>query len=417
MNKLTFDYSMLNVTLEDFSQFEQPVAIAHEQLHNGNLKFTGWVEYPYDISQNLVLDIINTADEIAGKCTALVVIGIGGSYLGAKAGIDMMVNDFTRRKDRPKVVFAGWNMSATYHAQLMKMLKKEHVCLLVVSKSGTTMETSAAFDLFKYFLFEKYGENYKDRIYVVTDENNGTLRAEVNAMGYKSFVLPENIGGRYSVLTPAGLLPMAVSGVNIVKVLNGAKKSYDVCSQANIKYNDCYKYAIIRRLLYISGKNVEMFTYNEPQLEYFAEWLKQLFGESEGKNRKGLLPDSAMFTRDLHSLGQYLQEGMPMMFESMFKVNNPTLDITFKNGSKSYNEMNDIVYNAVAEAHAQAGMPVMKFITEDLTEETFGFMVYFFEKACAMSCILLGVDPFDQPGVEVYKSKVRQLLNEGSIRE
>lgn len=410
MNKVTFDYSLLNLKNEDFNPFEQPVKIAHETLHSGNLKFTGWVDYPYDISQVLVKDIIDTANDIASKHTAVVVIGIGGSYLGAKAGLDMMINDFTVNKNRPKIYFAGCNMSATYHAQLMKKLKNEDVCLIVISKSGTTMETSAAFDLFKYFLFEKYGEDYKTRIYAVTDAEKGTLRAEVDAMGYKSFVLPSDIGGRYSVLTPAGLFPLAVAGVNIVKVLNGAKRAYDIVKQPNVKYNDCYKYAVIRRLLYINGKNVEMFSYDEPQLEYFVEWLKQLFGESEGKNRKGLLPASLMYTRDLHSLGQYMQEGMPMIFESMFKVKNPTLDITFKKDAKSYNEMNNIVYEAVSQAHSQAGMPVMKFEIDDFSEESFGYLVYFFEKACAMSCILLGVDPFDQPGVEVYKANVRELL-------
>jgi len=353
---------------------------------------------------------MDTADEIASKCTDLVVIGIGGSYLGAKAGYEMINNEFNQKKDRPRLYFAGCNISATYHARLMKAIKNDDVCLIVVSKSGTTMETSAAFDLFRYFLFEKYGEDYRTRIYTVTDEKTGTLRQETEAMGYTSFVLPAGIGGRYSVLTPAGLLPLAAAGIDIRKVLIGARKAYDSCKQPNVKYNDCYKYAVIRRLLYIDGKNVEMFSYNEPQLEFFAEWLKQLFGESEGKDRKGLFPASAMFTRDLHSLGQYLQDGMPMMFESMFRVENPTLDITFRQGVKSYNEMNRVVYDAVAKAHTSAGMPVMQFTVEDLGEESFGYLVYFFEKACAMSCILLGVDPFDQPGVEVYKKNVREIL-------
>lgn len=412
MSKVTFDYSLLNVNNDDFAMFEQAVGMAHEQLHNGSLKFTGWVDYPATVSQELVDDIIATADEIASKCTALVVIGIGGSYLGAKAGYDMLINDFTRKKDRPALYFAGCNMSATYQAGIMKKIKNEDVCVLVISKSGTTMETAAAFDLFRYFLFEKYRNEYKSRIYTITDAQNGTLRQETEAMGYKSFVLPSDIGGRYSVLTPVGLLPLAVAGADIRKILSGAKKAYERYSQSNIRYNDCYKYAAIRRFLYIDGKNAEMFSYSEPQLEYFAEWLKQLFAESEGKDGKGLFPVSAMLTRDLHSLGQYLQDGMPMMFESMIRVDNPTLDITFRKGAKSYNEMNRIVYDAVADAHSEAGMPVMKFVIKDLTEESFGWMVYFFEKACAVSCMLLGVDPFDQPGVEVYKANVRKLLSE-----
>ncbi len=410
MNKVTFDYSLLNVSNQDFSMFEQPVQIAHEQLHNGALKFTDWVDYPMNVPADLVRDIRETADEIASKCTAVVVIGIGGSFLGAKAGYDMMINEFNSPQGRPRLYFAGCNMSATYHARIMKAVKNDDVCLIVVSKSGTTMETSAAFDLFRYFLFEKYRDGYKERIYTVTDAKNGTLRQESEAMGYKAFVLPAGIGGRYSVLTPAGLLPLAVAGLDIAKIIAGARRAYEVLRQPNVKYNDCYKYAVIRRLLYIDGKNVEVFSYNEPQMEYFAEWLKQLFGESEGKGRKGLFPASAMFTRDLHSLGQYLQDGLPVLFESMIRVENPTLDITFRSGMKSYNEMNRIVYEAVARAHSEAGMPVLQFAVEDLSEESFGYLVYFFEKACAMSCILLGVDPFDQPGVEVYKKNVREML-------
>lgn len=412
MSRINYNYSLSGIATSDIALFAEPIAAAHEKLHSGEMEYSGWVDYPYLITNEMLKNINDTAQEIKSKCTALVVIGIGGSYLGAKACTEMLLSDFIDRKGSPKIYYAGWNMSAVYHASLLNKLTGEDVCICVVSKSGTTMETASAFKLFKYFLFEKYGSSYTDRIYAVTDESTGALRAEANSEGYKTFVLERAIGGRYSVLTPAGLLPLAVCGIDINKIVRGAQRAYDALDTPSIGKNQAYQYAVVRRLLASSGKCTEIFGFYEPQLEFFGEWLKQLFGESEGKEGKGAFPASIILTRDLHSLGQYLQQGKPMFYESMFKVAHPLLDVSFEEGSMSYNEMNDLVFDAVNKAHADASTPINKFEITDLSEETFGEMVYFFEKACAVSCILTGVNPFNQPGVEVYKQKVRELVGE-----
>ena len=274
------------------------------------------------------------------------------------------------------------------------------------------METSSAFKLFKLLLRQRYGDDFAGRIYAVTDEKTGELRAECRKNGYTSFVLEGNIGGRYSVLTAAGLLPIAAAGINIRKIVEGAGWAQDELTESDLRENDAYRYAVVRRIFNNRGMKAELFAYNEPRLEYFAEWLKQLFGESEGKEGKGMLPLSAMFTRDLHSLGQYMQQGTHFFGESLIKVNNPVCDVSFGAGRLSYNDMNDIVFRAAGSAHASGGTPIITFTLEDMSEETYGYCVYFFEKACAVSCMLLGVDPFDQPGVEIYKNNVREMMTE-----
>ncbi len=410
MSRIHYNYSLSGISAADIMLFNEPVKAAHEKLHSGQMEYSLWVDYPNLITEDMLEKINEAAYDIKKKCTALVVIGIGGSFLGAKACSEMLLNDFTHREGWPKIYFAGWNLSAVYHASLLNKLTNEDVCVCVVSKSGTTMETAAAFKLFKYFLFEKYGEGYTDRIYAVTDEKSGALRNEADSEGYKTFVLENAIGGRYSVLTPAGLLPIAACGIDIAKIVKGAKSACEELNTPNISLNQAYQYAVVRRLLASNGKFMEIFGFYEPQMDYFAEWLKQLFGESEGKQGKGAFPSSLILTRDLHSLGQYLQQGKPMFYETMFKLKQPLLDVTFEEGSMSYNDMNALVFDAVNKAHASADTPVNQFTIDEIDEYTFGEMVYFFEKACAISCILTGVNPFDQPGVEVYKKNVRELM-------
>ncbi|NLW70257.1 MAG: glucose-6-phosphate isomerase [Eubacteriaceae bacterium] len=410
MSILTFDYTQTLYTPEYLSRFASTAADADSALKDAGYEYTGWLDYPLTIPQETLLDIMNTAEEIKRKCDSLVVIGIGGSYLGAKAGISMFSDAFNPKEGCPEVYFAGWNMSAVYHAQIMKKLKNREVCLIVVSKSGTTLETTAAFKLFRYFLFEKYGNDYVKRIYAVTDEKSGELRREADKAGYKTMVLPGDIGGRYSLFTPAGLLPLACGGADVLSVIKGARRAYEDISTLPFERNAAHQYAVLRRLMEIKGKSVEVYGYWDFQLEYFTEWLKQLFGESEGKQGKGLLPASAMFPRDLHSLGQFLQQGNPIVFETMLSVENPTLDIAYEGGKSSYDKTAKIIEKAVSAAHSSENTPVMNFVLRDLSEETFGYTSYFFMRACAVSCVLLGVNPFDQPGVEAYKAKVKELL-------
>ena len=415
MAKIRFNSDMGGVSEEEIARYQTFVTAAHEQLHSGRLHYTGWVDYPQNISEELIADIEKTAEKIKQESDVLVVIGIGGSYLGAKSAIELLSKKIG--KPDTQVVFAGWNLSGTYHAQLINEIKNKDISLCVVSKSGTTRETSTAFEIFKKVMRKKYGAAYTRRIYAITDEFKGSLREECEAYGYKSFVLEADIGGRYSVLTPAGLLPIAVADIDIRKIIKGAMMAQAALFDESLETNIAYRYAVIRRLMDSKGMLSEIYCYNEPSFEYFAEWLKQLFGESEGKENKGILPSSVLFTRDLHSLGQYLQQGQHFFFETMIKLESPMYDISLGDNRMTYNEINDTVLDAVMEAHLQSGTPILQFNVEDIGiddigAETYGYMVYFFEKACAMSCLLLGVDPFDQPGVEVYKNKVRQLLHE-----
>lgn len=408
MSVLKFDYSMSGFSPEYLSRFASTAASADKELANCTFNNTDWLDYPVKIEQTVLLDILNTAEEIKRKCDALIVIGIGGSYMGAKAGLTMIKDSFNAKEGCPEVYFAGWNMSSVYHAEVMKAVKNKDVCVIVISKSGTTIETAAAFKIFRYFLFEKYGDDYVNRIYVVTSSDSGALHEEAVQMGYKAFALPENIGGRYSVLTPSGLLPLACAGIDVLAMMKGAKAAYDDINSLPYEQNDCYKYAVLRRLMDLKGKKIEVFAGWEPRLEYFTDWLIQLFGESEGKDGKGLYPAQALFTRDLHSFGQFLQQGTPQTFETMFSIATPTLDISYE-GDKSYAGTNSLIEQAVSIAHSESNTPVMRFTFDNPGAEAFGYGVYFFMRACAISCVLLGVNPFDQPGVEAYKDIVKKL--------
>ena len=412
MSKVTLSFSLSKTDITEIMGYKAQIKKIHQKLHSGKVKFTGWVDYPVTVDQALVDDMQKTARKIRKDSTAFIVIGIGGSYLGAKACTEMLMNQYHNETNRLKIYFAGWNLSGTYHKELLDHVAKEEISICVISKSGKTTETAAAFELFKKLLIEKYGDEYAKRVYVITDSKSGPLRKETEKNNYKSYNLDEDIGGRYSVLTPAGLFPIAVAGIDITKILTGAKNAYEHYNTPNVYDNQCYQYAVIRRILHQRhNRDVEIYEFYEPRLSYFAEWLKQLFGESEGKDYTGIYPSSLILTRDLHSLGQFLQEGNQIFFETVFKIKNPPADIE-SNDFLTYNEHNNAVMIAVDRAHYKNNTPIITFEMEALDEESFGYAVYFFEKSCAVSSMLLGVDPFNQPGVEVYKKNLTHVVNQ-----
>lgn len=399
------------ITPEEYAAYKQRVQEAHTSLHSGQMAMSGWVDYPVRIGEPYLKSILSAAEQIKAQSSVLVVLGIGGSYLGPRAFLDLMEDEFARDEKSLKIYFAGWNLSGTYHSELINKIKDEEISICVISKSGTTMETAEAFRLFKEILIKKYNDNYLERIYAITDPTGGALRKEASENGYTTFDLESDIGGRYSFLTAVGLLPLAAGGYDIRKVVEGAKKGYEDCLESDLMKNDAYRYATGRRILNERGKTVEIFCVYEPKLQYFMEWLKQLFGESEGKEGKGIFPASLVFSRDLHSMGQFLQEGTPMFFETVLELTRPQKDVKVQSASLTMNEQNRLVSQGVHKAHSAIETPIFSVSAETMHEEAFGYLTYFFEKACAMSCVLLGVDPFNQPGVEVYKAEVKKLLS------
>ncbi|MGO5359396.1 glucose-6-phosphate isomerase [Anaerofustis sp. LCP19S3_F7] len=384
----------------------------HRELAKGDQDFTGWANLPSTIDKDMVEDIKQTAKEIKEKCDLFVVIGIGGSYLGAQAVIDALDGS---KNDYPEVMFAGYNMSATTMNKVVKAMEEKETCICVISKSGGTVEPLMAYSILKEKLIEKYGEAEADkRIYVVTDAVRGTLRPEVEAKGYKSFVIPDNVGGRYSVLTPVGLLPIAAAGADIDALLKGAK---DMEEDEGWK-DELLKYAISRVELLNSGKVIEVFEYFEDTLRYFGEWIKQLFGESEGKEGKGAYPACLCFSRDLHSIGQFLQQGNPIVYETVIRIDEPNLNFTIPEiagdpyAGKTLEDINRCAEGGVILAHEKAGVPINTISIEKLDEYNLGQMIYFFEMTCGIAASMQGVNPFDQPGVEGYKSEMRKLINE-----
>ena len=339
----------------------------------------------------------------------MIVIGIGGSYLGAQAAISAL-----RTETAPEIFFAGQNLSGTYHKELLEKIKGKELCLCVISKSGTTTESSVAFSILKDELYKKYGrEEAAGRIYAITDAEKGILREETNREGYVSFVVPDDIGGRYSVLTAVGLLPIAAAGIDVEAMLKGAECAAIKSKEAKA---DAELLAATRISLLNRGKTIEVFEYYEPKLQFFAEWLKQLFGESEGKDGKGIFPAALQFSTDLHSMGQFLQDGNQIFFETVLNVLNPPGDLIVPDSAgellagKSMNAINQAALEGVVAAHEATGVPIIKLDIPELTPHCFGQMVYFFETTCALSGYLNGVNPFDQPGVESYKTEMRKIL-------
>ncbi|MCJ8009473.1 glucose-6-phosphate isomerase [Lederbergia wuyishanensis] len=439
MGYLKFDYSK---ALSFFGEHEitylqAAVETAHKQLHEktgAGKDYTGWVELPHEYDREEFSRIKKAADKIKEDSDVLLVIGIGGSYLGARAAIEMLNHSFynaqsSEQRKTPQVFFVGNNISSTYMKDLMDLLDGKDFSINVISKSGTTTEPALAFRIFRKLLEEKYGaEEARKRIYATTDQAKGALKTLANEEGYESFVIPDDVGGRYSVLTAVGLLPIAVSGVEIEEMMKGAADASDEFSSPELDKNISYQYAAIRNALYNKGKTIEMLINYEPGLQYFSEWWKQLFGESEGKDQKGIFPASANFSTDLHSLGQYVQEGRRDLFETVIKVKNPRHELVIESEEgdldglnylegKTVDFVNDKAFEGTLLAHTDGGVPNLVVEIPAMDAYTFGYLVYFFEKACAISGYLLGVNPFDQPGVEAYKVNMFALLGKPGFEE
>ena len=361
--------------------------------------------------------------EFDSNSDALIVIGIGGSYLGARAAIEALSHSFhNQMSGNTQIYFAGQNISSTYISHLLEMLEGKDISINVISKSGTTTEPAVAFRIFRDYLEKKYGkEEAKKRIYITTDKEKGALKQLATEEGLETFVIPDDVGGRYSVLTAVGLLPIATAGLDIDRMMEGAAAAADKYNNADLATNQSYQYAAVRNALYRKGKSIELLVNYEPSLHYVSEWWKQLFGESEGKDHKGLFPASVDFSTDLHSMGQYVQEGRRDLIETVVQVTKPKIELTIQEDAanldglnflagKTMDEVNKNAFQGTVLAHVDGGVPNMVVELDELNEYTFGEMVYFFEKACGISGLLMGVNPFDQPGVEAYKKNMFALL-------
>lgn len=431
---ITFDYTnaLPFVDKEELNYYKPYVLqthnLLHEKRHTGS-DFLGWLDLPQNYDKEEFARIKQAAEKIRKHSDILVAIGIGGSYLGAKAAIEMLSHSFYNFKEGTKVIFAGNNISSTYLAELLEILEGKDWSINVISKSGTTTEPAIAFRILKKKLIEKYGEEEsKNRIFVTTDRAKGALKTLATEKGYESFVVPDDVGGRFSVLTAVGLLPIAVAGIDIDAMMKGAYDAMIEYSDPNLDSNPVYQYAVLRNILYGKGKVLELLVNYEPKLQYFGEWWKQLFGESEGKNHKGIFPASANFSTDLHSLGQIIQEGRRNLFETVINVVEPTKELTIEAEQEDLDQLNYLsgktvdyvnknAFKGTVLAHVDGGVPNLIVNLKKLDEYGFGYLVYFFEKAVAMSGYLLGVNPFDQPGVEAYKKNMFALLEKPGYEE
>ncbi|WP_414052865.1 glucose-6-phosphate isomerase [Macrococcus animalis] len=437
MTHIKFDYSTAETFFgqHELEQMQSIVKNVHSTIHEGTgagSDFLGWINLPNDYDKEEFSRIQAAAKKIQSDSEVLVVIGIGGSYLGARAAIEMLNKSFDHLKSeqgKPQIIFAGHQLSSTYLSDLIEYVKDKEFSVNVISKSGTTTEPAVAFRVFKKLLEEKYGkEGAKERIYATTDKAKGALKSLATTEGYETFVVPDEVGGRFSVLTAVGLLPIAASGHDIEAMMQGADKARLDLSSDNLNENIAYQYAVIRNVLYNKGYTIEMLINYEPSLQYFNEWWKQLFGESEGKDFKGIYPSSANFSTDLHSLGQYVQEGRRDIFETVVKVQNPRADITIEAdendldglnflAGKTLDFVNTKAFQGTILAHSDGGVPNLVVEVPQLDAFTFGYMVYFFELSVAMSGYLLGVNPFNQPGVEAYKQNMFALLGKPGFEE
>ena len=410
-------------------KYKEKVEQIHHELHkraNAQNDFVGWLELPTNYDKEEFSRIKEVAAKVRENTEVFVVCGIGGSYLGARAAIEMMNGLYGDNK--PEIIYMGNTFSSTYISQVMNHIKDKEVTVNVISKSGTTTETALAFRILKQFMEEKYGEDAKNRIIATTDKARGTLKALADKEGYETFVIPDDIGGRFSVITPVGLLPIAVAGIDIDKLLKGARFAQDRYCDEDLTYNECYQYAVVRNILYKNEKNIEILVNYEPKMHYMTEWWKQLYGESEGKNGKGIFPAGADFTTDLHSLGQYIQEGRRNLFETVIKIERPESNILINLDEddldglnyltgKSIDFVNKKAMEGTIQAHVDGNVPNIVITMKDLSEETMGQLIYFFELACAMSGKILGVNPFNQPGVEKYKKNMFKLLGKPGYEE
>ena len=430
MSLIKFDSSKLTpfVHENELSEMQAMVNAANTELREGTgagNDFRGWLDLPVDYDKDEFARIKKAAKKIQNDSDVLICIGIGGSYLGAQAAIEFLNSNFYGKadSDMPTVVFCGNSLSGSYLYDLIEWLGDKDFSINVISKSGTTTEPSVAFRIFKDKLIKKYGkEEAAKRIYATTDRQKGALKTEADAEGYEEFVVPDDVGGRYSVLSAVGLLPIAASGADIDELMNGAADARADYTDTDLSKATPYQYAALRNILYRKGYTTEIVENYEPSLRMFGEWCKQLMGESEGKDNKGIWPSSANFTTDLHSLGQYIQEGLRNLFETVIRVENPRHDVKIPGDEKnldqlnflegkSLNYVNDRAYEGVVLAHTDGGVPVMTVNIPDQSEHTLGYMIYFFELAIAISGYLNGINPFNQPGVEEYKRNMFGLLN------
>ncbi|EGQ20089.1 glucose-6-phosphate isomerase [Sporosarcina newyorkensis 2681] len=412
------------------SYLEQTVESIHHEMHSEltpHKNYLGWIDLPSSYDKEVFDRIKKCASRIKKTSDILLVIGIGGSYLGARAAIEMLNHSFynllsNQMRGNPQIIFVGHNLSSTYITNVIDLLEGKDFSINIISKSGTTTEPAIAFRVFRKLLEEKYGKmEASKRIFATTDKDTGALKELANYEGYETFYIPDDIGGRYSVLTAVGLLPMAVSGININEIMTGALKAQTELMNPVLDENAAYQYAVIRNILFQKGMAIEMLITYEPGMHFFAEWWKQLFGESEGKERRGIFPASANFSTDLHSFGQYIQEGQRNLFETIIKVKEPMHDIRIQMdrqnidglnylAGKTVDHVNTKAFEGALKAHTEGEVPGIVFEIPKLDAYTFGYLVYFFEKACAMSAYLFGVHPFDQPGVEQYKVNMFKLL-------
>lgn len=423
--KLVTKYCDKFVREHELEAVRAQITAAHNTLAQRNglgNDFLGWVDLPVNYDKEEFERIKAAAERIKQKCDILIVIGIGGSYLGARAAIELLKSPYYNnlKKDTPDIYFVGNNISPTYLNEILSICEGRDICVNVISKSGTTTEPALAFRIFKKLLEDKYGkEEAKTRIFATTDKAKGTLKELSDSEGYETFVIADDVGGRYSVLTAVGLLPIAVAGCDIDKIMQGAADARQ--AYANDDLNDCQKYAALRNILYRKGKSVEMLVCYDPSFTMMNEWFKQLFGESEGKDNKGIFPASAIFSTDLHSMGQFVQDGSRVMFETVVDIKQPKQDLFLEDDAENLDGLNfltnqnmSVVNRKAMEgtvlAHTEGGVPNIIIEVEKLDEYNFGEMVYFFEKACALSGYMLGVNPFNQPGVESYKKNMFALL-------
>lgn len=424
--KVNTDYLDTFIKPHEFAAVWPMIVSAHEALHMGSglgSGYLGWLSLPKDYSREEFGHIRAAAEKIQRDSDILIVIGIGGSYLGARAAIELLHSPYYNnlKKATPDIYFAGNNLNPGYLSEILSLCEGRDFSVNVISKSGTTTEPAVAFRLFREKLIERYGrEGAKGRIYATTDKASGTLRELADQEGYESFVIPDNVGGRYSVLTAVGLLPIAVSGSDIGAVMEGAAYAQGELSEP-LPENGCYRYAAARNILARKGKTVEILASYEPAFAMMGEWWKQLFGESEGKDGKGIFPATATFSTDLHSIGQFIQEGSRSLFETVIHFGRSKQDISLEAlekdidglnflAGKSMKYISDRAFEGTLLAHTDGGVPNIVLEIPEINEKEFGYMVYFFEKACAVSGYLLGVNPFDQPGVESYKKNMFSLL-------
>ena len=423
----SYDFAKGFLRENDIKGIIEQVSAADRMIDNksglGN-DFLGWVDLPENYDKEEFERIKLAAQKIRNDTDILIVIGIGGSYLGARAAIEFLHSPYYNalKKDGPEIYFAGNSISGSYLSDIIKLCEGKRVSVNIISKSGTTTEPAIAFRVFREMLETRYGEEEAaKRIYCTTDKARGTLKQLADEKGYECFVIPDDVGGRFSVLTAVGLLPIAASGADIDKLMCGANKARIEYSEKDVDKNDCYKYAAVRNALYRKGKEIELFVSYEPRFTMMNEWLKQLFGESEGKDQKGLFPASVVFSTDLHSMGQYIQDGRRSLFETVVTAKNSDSDVTIKEESSNMDSLNFLsgktmsyvnhkALEGTVLAHTDGGVPNLIIEIDSFSEEDLGRLIYFFEKACAISGYILGVNPFDQPGVESYKKNMFALL-------